>query len=227
MPNRKEHIIENNIRKKHCPTCDQWDELKEYHNNISSWDGLARMCKVCFTNYRNDKRKNDPKYREKDIEYNDKYKSSGRRREVNQIRYADKKDEIIKKHVAYLNKRYHEDIEFRITHSLRTRINKVVKLKNATKCARTIELISCTPTFLKGYLEAKFTDGMSWDNYGKWHIDHIRPCASFNMLNEEEQRTCFHYKNLQPLWGPDNLEKGSKDPLICEQSKKETQSIDI
>lgn len=47
------------------------------------------------------------------------------------------------------------------------------------------------------------------------------------MLNEDEQRTCFHYKNLQPLWGPDNLEKGSKDPLIWEQSKKEKQPIDI
>ena len=68
---------------------------------------------------------------------------------------------------------------------------------------------------------------MSWDNYGDWHVDHIRPCASFDLTNEDEQRICFHYKNLQPLWGPDNLEKGSKDPLIWEQSKKEKQSIDI
>ena len=227
MTKRKEHIIENDIEKKHCPTCNQWKDISLFNNQKSSWDGLARMCRSCFTEYKEDKRKNDPNYHQKDMEYNEKYKSSGRRREVSQIRYAEKKDEIIKKQVAYNNKRYHEDIEFRITHSLRTRINKVVKLKDATKCARTIELISCTPTFLKGYLEAKFTDGMSWDNYGKLYIDHIRPCASFNMLNEDDQRTCFHYKNLQPLWGPDNLAKGSKDPLIWEQSKKEKQPIDI
>ena len=51
---------------------------------------------------------------------------------------------------------------------------------------------------------------MSWGNYGKWHVDHIRPCASFNLVNEEEQKKCFHYTNLQPLWAKDNLSKGSK-----------------
>lgn len=147
---RTEHMIVNNIENKYCPTCDKWKELNEFNNQKSSWDGLARMCRNCITEYKEDKRKNDPNYHQKDMEYNEKYKSSGRRREVSQIRYAEKKDEIIKKQVAYNNKRYHEDIEFRITHSLRTRINKVVKLKDATKCARTIELISCTPTFLKG-----------------------------------------------------------------------------
>ena len=68
---------------------------------------------------------------------------------------------------------------------------------------------------------------MSWDNYGDWHVDHIRPCASFDLTNEDEQRICFHYKNLQPLWGPDNLEKGAKDPTLWDQSKKEKQPIDI
>ena len=88
-----------------------------------------------------------------------------------------------------------------------------------------MKLVGCTPNFLKGYLEAKFTDGMSWDNYGDWHVDHIKPCSSFDLTKDEEQRECFHYKNLQPLWGPDNLAKGSKDPFIWEQSKN--QSIKI
>lgn len=51
---------------------------------------------------------------------------------------------------------------------------------------------------------------MSWENYGKWHVDHIRPCASFNLADEEEQRVCFHYTNLQPLWGHDNCSKNNK-----------------
>ena len=66
---------------------------------------------------------------------------------------------------------------------------------------------------------------MTWKNHGIWHVDHIRPCASFDLTKDEEQRECFHYKNLQPLWGPDNLAKGSKDPFIWEQSKN--QSINI
>jgi len=50
-----------------------------------------------------------------------------------------------------------------------------------------------------------------WDNYGSgWHIDHIRPCSSFDLSDEEQQRACFHHSNLQPLWVKDNLEKGSK-----------------
>ena len=51
---------------------------------------------------------------------------------------------------------------------------------------------------------------MSWDNYGEWHIDHIRPMASFNLQEQEEQLKCCHYTNLQPLWAEENLRKGNK-----------------
>jgi hypothetical protein len=51
---------------------------------------------------------------------------------------------------------------------------------------------------------------MSWENYGKWHIDHIIPCSSFNLSLPEEQRNCFHYSNLQPLWAKDNIFKANK-----------------
>ena len=51
---------------------------------------------------------------------------------------------------------------------------------------------------------------MNWDNYGEWEVDHIKPCSSFNLLNEEERKECFHYSNLQPLWKGDNREKHDK-----------------
>ena len=51
---------------------------------------------------------------------------------------------------------------------------------------------------------------MTWDNYGKWHIDHIKPCASFDMSIEKEQKKCFNYLNLQPLWAAQNFSKGTK-----------------
>ena len=77
-----------------------------------------------------------------------------------------------------------------------------------------LNLTGCSIDFLKTYLEQKFTIGITWENYGKrgWHIDHIRPCSSFNMENLEEQKTCFHYTNLQPLWWRDNISKGDKLP---------------
>ena len=63
---------------------------------------------------------------------------------------------------------------------------------------------------LKEYLEKQFEKGMSWKNYGEWHIDHIKPCASFSLINEEEQKECFHYTNLRPLWAEENLSRPKK-----------------
>ena len=75
-----------------------------------------------------------------------------------------------------------------------------------------MELVGCSIPDLIKHLESKFQEGMNWSNYGfyGWHIDHIRPCSSFNLLNEEEQKQCFHYTNLQPLWAKDNLQKHNK-----------------
>ena len=73
-----------------------------------------------------------------------------------------------------------------------------------------MELVGCGIDALKKHIELKFQDGMSWDNYGKWHIDHVRPCSSFDLSKPEEQSKCFHYSNIQPLWAEENLRKGAK-----------------
>jgi len=59
------------------------------------------------------------------------------------------------------------------------------------------------------HLERQFTDGMSWDNYGTWHVDHIRPCASFDMTNEAQFAQCWALDNLTTLWAEDNIRKGA------------------
>jgi hypothetical protein len=63
---------------------------------------------------------------------------------------------------------------------------------------------------LIAHLESKFTDGMSWENYGKWHVDHIKPCALFDMTKPEDFQQCWSLSNLQPLWALDNYKKGVK-----------------
>jgi len=97
------------------------------------------------------------------------------------------------------------DIHFRLLENLRSRIGKAVERKSN----KTTTLIGCTVDELKQHLQKQFKSGMSWDNYSKtgWHIDHIIPCAKFNLENNEEQRKCFHYTNLQPLWAIDNFSK--------------------
>jgi hypothetical protein len=102
------------------------------------------------------------------------------------------------------------DPSFKLLKTLRSRLCSAIRNQNAIKSDKTMNLVGCSITFLRGYLEAKFTEGMTWENHGEWHIDHIKPCASFNLLDEQEQQKCFHYKNLQPLWAQENLSKGAK-----------------
>lgn len=94
----------------------------------------------------------------------------------------------------------------RIAHQYRVRLSNLLAAKKTIPSA---ELLGCTYEQLLAHLESQFSDGMNWENYGEWHIDHIRPCASFDLLDPEEQRKCFHYTNLQPLWALDNLLKGA------------------
>lgn len=75
----------------------------------------------------------------------------------------------------------------------------------------------CSKQFLKDYLASLFTEGMSWDNYGEWHIDHIIPQAYFDFNNPDEVRMCWNYRNLQPLWGNDNIEKGANLPVDLDE----------
>lgn len=92
----------------------------------------------------------------------------------------------------------------------RSRIAAALRASSARKTAHAMELIGCRPDFLVLYLESEFTEGMSWDNHGEWEIDHIRPCASFDLTDESQQRACFHWSNLQPLWREANRRKGAR-----------------
>lgn len=208
---RKEHKIENNIEKKHCPTCNSWKELNDFTKQSSSWDNLCRMCRNCFNQYKQNKRKTDLNYQQKELEYKKNYQLSGRKKEMSDKRYSENKEEIIKKQMVYNKKRYHEDMEYKMKTALRNRMNKCLKIKDIKKCNSTIELIGCTPNFVKEYLKKKFTEEMSWQNHGTfWHIDHIIPISAFDLNNEKEQIACFHYTNLQPLSVTDNLVKSNK-----------------
>lgn len=113
--------------------------------------------------------------------------------------------ELRKRSKDYQYNRKKTDENFKILCYLRTRIYKA--LKGYSKSKNTVKLLGCTVEFLKGHLESNFTQGMTWDNYGKWHVDHIKPCADFNLSKPSQQHKCFHYTNLQPLWALDNLKK--------------------
>ena len=113
---------------------------------------------------------------------------------------------------ARSKKKYNSDSNFKLVCSLRNRINKVLRESNTKKSKKTMELTGCTVDELKKHIEKQFKPGMNWSNHSVkgWHIDHIQCCASFDLTKEEEQKKCFHYTNLQPLWAEENLSKGAK-----------------
>jgi len=113
----------------------------------------------------------------------------------------------IRKRAYRKNKRL-KDTNFAFLENTRKRIWSV--LKGHSKIDNTKNILGCSLSDFRIYISTKFVDGMNFDNYGKWHLDHIKPCASFDLTCPVQQLACFHYSNLQPLWAKDNLKKGSK-----------------
>ena len=99
---------------------------------------------------------------------------------------------------------------YKIKYNIKSRLGLLLKKQKITKRERTLDYVGCSFEDLKNHLEKQFKKDMTWDNYGLWHIDHIKPCASFDLVCPVQQLSCFHYKNLQPLWASENMSKGSK-----------------
>jgi len=156
------------------------------------------------------------KNKEKSKEYYSKYQKS-KKGLLTKKRYRDNnpekikeyllenKDRIRKQQNIRENFRRKNDINFCLTKRLRRR--SWGALNGIDKSKKTMELLGCTTEEFKKYLESKFTKGMTFD---KIHIDHIKPCAAFDLTKPGEQEKCFHYSNFQPLWPIDNLRKGAK-----------------
>ena len=167
---------------------------------------------------------NDPKSKQKASQRGKKHYLENKEKILQRTRerYQEKKQEILsyaKKWRAKNKDRvreYHRDLmknspQRKIGSLLRSRIHRVVANQNTIRKGSFKELTGVNSVQeLKNHLEKQFKKGMTWDNQGEWHIDHIIPCASFDLTKESEQKKCFHYTNLQPLWAVENLSKGAK-----------------
>jgi hypothetical protein len=132
-----------------------------------------------------------------------------RKRALWRAYYYRNSKELNKKKIVYRNKVYATNPYFRLYASIRTRINRTIK--HNIKCKKTIDLLGIDIKGLWKHLRSKFKPGMTKQNHGKvWHIDHIIPCAAFDLSDPKQQIKCFHYTNLQPLFAHENLSKGAK-----------------
>lgn len=168
--------------------------------------------------------KNDPEYKKKNAKIqkewrkkNDKKYKAWRKniRETNP-RYQELKNIWRRTEAAKLKKniqrknRKKSDIGFKILENARSRLYTSFKRAIVKKDIKTMDLIGTSMSNLIRHLEKQFKPGMTLQNYGEWHIDHIKPIVKFDLKNENELRKCFHYKNLQPLWAIENMKKGDK-----------------
>lgn len=118
------------------------------------------------------------------------------------------KEQIKARAAARAKTRYATDVQYMMRVRLRKRIRKT--LGEAKASQRTQDIIGCDYETLKHHIESQFERGMGWHNRDRWHIDHIIPCASFDLTNPSQVRACHHFTNLRPMWSRLNIRKGSR-----------------
>lgn len=158
------------------------------------------MCTPCYEKVWRDNNKDRVKNLVTKWRINNREKSL----EYGRANYAKHKEKVI----AHKKKRYQTEPEFKLRHNLRNRLN--CALKRNYKSGSAVRDLGCSISELKVYLESRFTNGMTWENYGEWEIDHIIPLSSFSLSNREQFLKACHYTNLQPLWWIDNNLKSNK-----------------
>lgn len=203
---------------KYCLRCKKVLPKSSFYKSNQSKDGLYCYCKECVKKYYNSEKGR--------ISYEKYWKSEKKKLTDKKYYKSEKGQEVFKKaHDKYVNsgncarhhqEKYQNNIDFKIKRLLRSRLN--LALKNNQKSGHTLELLGCTIEHLKQHLESQFEPGMTWENYGtEWHIDHIIPCTYFDLTDPEQQRICFNCRNLQPMWGSENIKKSNKVPDDVEE----------
>lgn len=181
-----------------CSKCRKELPIDSFRKNKCQSDGLSVHCRECHG------------------EMNKKYRQSEKGR-ISQKKARQKRRKLGIES-KYEKKRKKIDELYRIKTCLRSRLlSAVIK---GYKSAHTLDLLGCSIEHLKRHLESQFKDGMSWNNYGGkdgWQIDHIIPCSYFDLTKEENQRICFNYRNLQPLWASENNSKNNSVPDNVEE----------
>jgi len=199
---KEEIIILDNTINKICRKCNIEKNILEFRINRKSKDNTSYTCLDCLpkNNWSKEKQKaSEQKYR------------------------LNNPEKIKEKY-----KKYAQNINRRVRDSLNHRIAGALLVNNSRKNNKTINYIGCDIPFFKKWIEYQFVNNMSWDNYGEWHLDHVKPCYCYNLVNDNDIKECFNWKNYQPLWKKDNLIKSNKiDNNLIETHKNKACNYEI
>ncbi len=200
----------------------------------------SKVCKKCgaekalnvenFAQYKNSARqlRYRPECRECSKSMCKNYKANNRQKisDYNKAYKADHQEETREYNQRYFRDRKEVDPEFRIKCRNRSRISDLLR---GTERPSSVELLSCDYEFFVKWLEHQFDANMTMDNYGTyWHLDHVKPCSSFDLTRLDDQRKCFHWTNYRPCEGKENIKKSAKidESILEEQSERVIRFID-
>ena len=171
---------------KRCPSCGNVKEIAQFGKDSGKPNGLTSNCKPCTILHNSTPQR---------LEYQQQYRLSHRA-------------EALAYNKIYVPRRKREDIQYKITCNLRSRLRKAIRKKYQS--GKSIEELGCSMEYFIRYIESLWQPGMSWDNWSHsgWHLDHVRPLSSFDLTDPEQVKAACHYTNIQPLWAADNLKKG-------------------
>lgn len=172
---------------KTCITCKTEKEQTEYHIADYKTGRRSNQCKSCKSEYN---RRLELKNKE-------------RRRKQKEVYWENTKDVVREKRTKYMKIKRQTDEQFRIANNMRAILSYLITGRQLT----TSKDFGAYRDEIRTYLETLFIEGMSWDNYGEWEIDHIIPVSSFNQVDNEQLKQCWHYSNIRPIWKKENRQK--------------------
>lgn len=213
-----------------CSRCNQTLLIENFGRNKHTRDGVSYWCKPCS------KKNSDEQYaknREARIEQQKTRQASSKEKKAdydkqwrikNQEELVQRDALYYREHKEQINQKAKErrktDPIFKLVGHLRSRLHTILTQVNLPKTKKMPEYLGCTLPELKVHLEKQFTEGMTWENQGEWHLDHKIPLDAAGVWNldktisieltEPRVYQLCHYTNLQPLWGSDNIRKSNK-----------------
>lgn len=205
----KEDLISQGVS--YCSQCKIVKPISEFNYASHTPYKINSSCKEC-DRIKSANRRLDFPDRTKEVRRNSRNKN---KEYYNQA----KKDwaESNREHVReYKRDRYNNDPEYKMQLLCRAMVKRMFKSTGIKKCYKTSEVLGYTSKDLKEHIEKQFLEGMTWDNHGEWHIDHIIPLSIAKSLKEGIELS--QLSNLQPLWAKDNLEK--KDKILAKWKVK-------
>jgi hypothetical protein len=207
-----------------CSRCKEEKSISDFGKRSAATDGLHPYCKPCS-------RESTKKSYQKDVEASrarDRERNKGRKeykavnnqkwvkenqekhRENARRWYRENKNRVMARKKVRYHEKYHSDISFRLDRIIRRSLSRVVQMSGHDKKGKTLDVVGYSCEDLHRHIGSMFKEVMSWDNYGKWHIDHITPIKHFMDSGITDPAIVNALENLQPLWAYENLSKGDR-----------------